>query len=120
MPYKIALVLDRVRLERIKGTPLESQIKDMFGGQLKMIEIDVPDDLANALLREFPRSRIDARGFIEELPVAFKRELFEVVASMGSTGPEVIQELLKPERLSRIKELAAKEEEYLPPPELPA
>lgn len=26
---------------------------------------------------------------------------------------------MKPERLSKIKELAAKEEEYLPPPALP-
>ncbi|WP_243665919.1 hypothetical protein [Vulcanisaeta sp. JCM 16159] len=51
--------------------------------------------------------------------MAFKRELFEVIAQLKSVGREVFDELLKPERLGRIKELAAKEEEYLPPPTLP-
>nr|WP_252901247.1 hypothetical protein [Vulcanisaeta sp. JCM 14467] len=51
--------------------------------------------------------------------MVFKRELFEVIAQLRSVGREVFEELLKPNRLSRIKELAAKEEEYLPPPALP-
>ncbi|WP_243681396.1 hypothetical protein [Vulcanisaeta souniana] len=51
--------------------------------------------------------------------MAFKRELFEVIAQLRSIGREVFDELLKPERLGIIKELAAKEEEYLPPPTLP-
>ncbi|WP_243675358.1 hypothetical protein [Vulcanisaeta distributa] len=95
-------------------------VKDLYGGYLKVIELEVPpDDVAQRILKEFPRARIDARGFIEETPVAFKRELFEVIAQLKSVGREVFDELLKPERLGRIKELSAKEEEYLPPPILP-
>ena len=89
MTYKMAVILDKTRLERIKGTALEKIVKDLYGGYLKVIELEVPDDIAQRILKEFPRARIDARGFIEETPVAFKREL------------------------------AAKEEEYLPPPSLP-
>ena len=119
MPYKMAVILDRARLERIKGTQLEGLVKDLYGGYLKVLELDVPDDVAQRILKEFPRARIDARGFIEETPVIFKRELFEVIAQLKSVGREVLEELLKPERLGKIKELAAKEEEYLPPPTLP-
>jgi len=119
MPYKMAVILDKARLERIKGTQLEGLVKDLYGGYLKVLELDVPDDVAQRILKEFPRARIDARGFIEETPVVFKRELFEVIAQLKSVGREVFEELLKPERLGKIKELAAKEEEYLPPPTLP-
>ncbi len=119
MPYKIAVVLDKARLERIKGTPIEQYVKETFGGQLKLIELEVPDDIAQQILKEFPRARIDARGFIEEVPVVFKRTLFEVIAEKKSIGREVFEELLKPERLSKIKEEATKEEEYLPPPPIP-
>jgi hypothetical protein len=119
MPYKMAVILDRARLDRIRGTQLEKMVKDLYGGYLKVLELDVPDDVAQRILKEFPRARIDARGFIEETPVVFKRELFEVIAQLRSVGREVFEELLKPERLSKIKELAAKEEEYLPPPALP-
>jgi len=116
MPYKIAVILDKSRIERIRGTPVESEVKDLYGGYLKVIELTVPDEIAQRILKEFPRARIDARGFIEETPVVFKRELFEVIVQLKSTGPEVFSELLKPNRLSRIKEAAAKEDEYLPPP----
>jgi len=116
MPYKIAVILDKSRIERIKGTPVEKEVKDLYGGYLKVIELTVPDEIAQRILKEFPRARIDARGFIEETPVVFKRELFEVIVQLKSTGPEVFSELLKPNRLSRIKEAAAKEDEYLPPP----
>ncbi|MFP3196746.1 MAG: hypothetical protein RXQ74_07730 [Caldivirga sp.] len=116
MPYKIAVILDKSRIERIRGTPVEKEVKDLYGGYLKVIELTVPDEIAQRILKEFPRARIDARGFIEETPVVFKRELFEVIVQLKSTGPEVFSELLKPNRLSRIKEAAAKEDEYLPPP----
>jgi len=116
MPYKIAVILDKSRIERIRGTPVENEVKDLYGGYLKVIELTVPDEIAQRILNEFPRARIDARGFIEETPVVFKRELFEVIVQLKSTGPEVFSELLKPNRLSRIKEAAAKEDEYLPPP----
>ena len=116
MPYKIAVILDKSRIERIRGTPVENEVKDLYGGYLKVIELTVPDEIAQRILKEFPRARIDARGFIEETPVAFKRELFEVIVKLKSTGPEVFDELLKPDRLGKIKEAAAKEDEYLPPP----
>ncbi len=116
MPYKIAVILDKSRIERIRGTPVEKEVKDLYGGYLKVIELTVPDEIAQRILKEFPRARIDARGFIEETPVVFKRELFEVIVQLKSTGPEVFSELLKPNRLSRIKEAAAKEDEYLPLP----
>jgi len=116
MPYKIAVILDKSRIERIRGTPVEKEVKDLYGGYLKVIELTVPDEIAQRILKEFPRARIDARGFIEETPVVFKRELFEVIVQLKSTGPEVFSELLKPNRLSKIKEAAAKEDEYLPPP----
>jgi hypothetical protein len=116
MPYKIAVILDKSRIERIRGTPVENEVKDLYGGYLKVIELTVPDEIVQRILKEFPRARIDARGFIEETPVVFKRELFEVIVQLKSTGPEVFSELLKPNRLSRIKEAAAKEDEYLPPP----
>nr|WP_252901246.1 hypothetical protein [Vulcanisaeta sp. JCM 14467] len=30
-------------------------IKDLYGGYLKVIELDVPDDIAQRILKEFPR-----------------------------------------------------------------
>ncbi|OYT26452.1 MAG: hypothetical protein B6V02_01665 [Thermoprotei archaeon ex4572_64] len=113
--YKIGLVLDRKRLESIKGTPIESMVKDIFGGALKIIEIEVPEDLAKRILSEFARARVDARGFLEDLPVAFKRELFNLIVEAKRADAEVVKKLLD-ERLSAVKEAAAKEEEYLPPP----
>jgi hypothetical protein len=73
MPYKMAVILDRARLDRIRGTQLEGLVKDLYGGYLKVLELDVPDDVAQKMFKEFPRARIDARGFIEETPVVFKR-----------------------------------------------
>jgi len=91
MPYKIAVILDKSRIERIRGTPVEKEVKDLYGGYLKVIELTVPDEIAQRILKEFPRARIDARGFIEETPVVFKRELFEVIVQLKSTGPEVFR-----------------------------
>ena len=113
--YKIGVILDKRRLEMIRGTPLEGLVKDVFGGALKMLEIEVPEDLAKKILSEFARARVDARGFIEDLPVAFRRELFNVIVEMKRADAEVVNRLLS-EKLSKIKEEAAKEEEYLPPP----
>ncbi|KUO90604.1 MAG: hypothetical protein RXO22_08020 [Thermocladium sp.] len=115
MTYKIAVVLDKSRMNRIRGTNLENKVKDLYGGYLKVIEVEVPDELAKRILGEFPRARIDARGFIEEVPIAFKKELFESIIRSG-TGTQAIEEVLKPNVLTRIKEQASKEDEYLPPP----
>ncbi|WP_243681395.1 hypothetical protein [Vulcanisaeta souniana] len=62
MPYKISVILDKSRLERIRGTPLERMVKDLYGGYLKVIEVEVPDEVAQRILKEFPRARIDARA----------------------------------------------------------
>lgn len=114
MVYYIGIILDEKRLEQIKGTGLEEKVQDLFGGQLKMLVLEVQDDKANEVLKAFDRARIDSRGFLEDLPIAFKRALFEEVAKAKSL--DVIDKVL--ERLSEIQELAKKEEEYIPPPEI--
>jgi len=114
MPYYIGVILDEGRLSQIKGTPLEEKIQELFGGQLKMLVVEVPDDKAKQILGAFDRARIDSRGFLEDLPVAFKRALFEEIAKAKSL--DVIDKVL--ERISEIQELAKKEAEYIPPPEI--
>ncbi len=114
MVYYIGLILDDKRLEQIKGTPLEEKVQSLFGGQLKMLVIEVPEDKAEKILKSFDRARIDSRGFLEDLPVAFKRALFEEVAKAKSL--DVLDKVL--ERLPEIQEAAKKESEYIPPPEI--
>ncbi len=114
MAYSLAIILDEKRLEAIKGTPVEEKITDMYGGALKALIIEVPEDKAKKILEAFDKARIDARGFIEEVPVAFKRAVFEEIAKSKSL--DVIDKVL--ERLPEIKEAAAKESEYIPPPEI--
>jgi len=114
MVYYIGLILDEKRLEQIKGTPLEEKVQSLFGGQLKMLVVEVPEDKSNEILKAFDRARIDSRGFLEDLPVAFKRALFEEVAKAKSL--DVIDKVL--ERLPEIQEAAKKEDEYIPPPEI--
>lgn len=82
----------------------------MFGGAIKVLIMQVPTELGKKIVDEFSSARIDARGFIEEVPVAFKKSLFE------SMEPEVMEKVMR--RLPQIKAEAAKEEEYLPAPEL--
>lgn len=114
MVYYIGLILDEKRLEQIKGTPLEEKVQSLFGGQLKMLVVEVSEDKADKILKAFDRARIDSRGFLEDLPVAFKRALFEEVAKAKSL--DVIDKVL--ERLPEIQEAAKKEDEYIPPPEI--
>ena len=114
MVYYIGILLDEKRLEAIKGTPLEEKVQDMFGGALKMIAVEVSEDKANEILKAFDRARIDSRGFIEDLPVAFKRALFEEIVKSKSL--DVIDKVLA--KIDEIKEVAAKESEYIPPPEI--
>ena len=113
MVYYIGLILDEKRLEQIKGTPLEEKVQTLFGGQLKMLVVEVPEDKADKILKAFDRARIDSRGYLEDLPVAFKRALFEEVAKAKSL--DVLDKVL--ERLPEIQEAAKKEDEYIPPPE---
>ena len=114
MVYYIGLILDEKRLEQIKGTPLEEKVQSLFGGQLKMLVAEVPEEKANEILKAFDRARIDSRGFLEDLPIAFKRAFFEEVAKAKSL--DVIDKVL--ERLPEIQEAAKKEAEYIPPPEV--
>jgi len=112
----LAVILDTKRLTDIKGTPLEAKITDMFGGAIKALIMEVPEEQTKKIIDELPGARLDARFFIEEVPVAFKRALFEEIKKMKSISVEVIDEVFK--RLPEIKELAAKESESLPVPEV--
>lgn len=114
--YSLAVLLDEKRLERIRGTKLEGLLTNMFGGAIKALILTVPAEQSKRLLAEFPRARTDARGFIEELPVSFKRALFEQIVSSESIGPAAVEEVIG--RISEIKSSAASEEEYLRPPDL--
>jgi hypothetical protein len=115
MTYKIGLVLDEERLKLIKGTELEKELKDLFGGALKMIDVEITEEQAKKLMHLFPRVRIDARGYVKETPIVFRRELFKAVLSKG-TGKDAIDEILQSEKINEIVKLAKTEDEYLPPP----
>ncbi len=114
MPHYIGIILDEKRLEQVKGTPVEEKIQPIFGGTLKMLVVEVPDEKSQQILKEFERARIDSRGFIEDVPVAFRRAVFEEIAKAKSL--DVIDNVLQ--RLPEIQELAKKEAEYIPPPEI--
>ncbi|MDI6890087.1 MAG: hypothetical protein QMC83_03995 [Thermodesulfovibrionales bacterium] len=112
----LAVLLDSKRISDIKGSPLESKVTDMFGGAIKALIIEVPENLAGKIIENLPGARLDARFFIEEAPIAFKRALFEKIKTMKSIGAEVIDAVLTD--LPKIKELAAKESESLPIPDV--
>ena len=114
MPHYIGIILDEKRLEQVKGTPVEEKIQPIFGGALKMLVVEVPEDKSQEILKAFDRARIDSRGFIEDVPVAFRRAVFEEIAKAKSL--DVVDSVLQ--RLSEIQELAKKEDEYIPPPEI--
>ncbi|HFC98551.1 MAG TPA: hypothetical protein ENJ40_08875 [Thermosulfurimonas dismutans] len=116
MAYFMVVLLDDSRMEKIKGTGLEEHIKYMFGGELRLLEVEVNEDLKNKILAEFETARVDSRGAITDVPVAFMRELFNQVVEKKSLGPEVVEGVLA--KVGEIKEMAAKESEYLPPPEI--
>lgn len=114
MPHYIGVIIDEKRMEKIKGTPLEKEIKDMFGGALKMIVVPVPEEKSKEILKAFDKARIDSRGYIEDVPVAFRRAVFEEMVKAKSLN--VIDKVLQ--RLPEIQEAAKKEDEYIPPPEV--
>jgi hypothetical protein len=114
--YLFAVILDLKRLEAIKGTQLESKITSMFGGAIKALILDVPIEQGKKILAEFSSARVDARGFLEEVPVTFKRALFDEIVKAKSIEPNVTENVLN--RISEIKVAAAKEQENLPPPEI--
>lgn len=112
----LAVLLDTKRIADIKGTPLERNITDMFGGAIKALIMEIPEAQTKKILTEFPAARLDARFFLEEAPIAFKRALFEEIKRSKSIEPKVIDAVMA--RVSEIKELVAKESEYLPVPEI--
>jgi hypothetical protein len=114
MTYKIGLLIDEKRYEAIKNLPFANQLKSMFGGEIKILDVEVDEDTAKKILQAFPSARVDARGYLEDLPVAFKKALFEAVVKTGSLGKEAFEEVFR--NIETIKELAKKEKEYVPPP----
>lgn len=112
----LAVLLDEKRLSDLKGSPIEGKVTDMFGGALKALIMEVPEELAGKIIDNLPGARLDARFFIEEVPIAFKRALFEKIKTMKSIGTEVIDAVFAD--LPKIKELAAKESESLPVPDI--
>lgn len=114
MPHFIGVIIDEKRMEKIKGSPLEKEIQDMFGGALKMIAVPVPEEKSKEILKAFEKARIDSRGYIEDVPVAFRRAVFEEMIKAKSLN--IIDNVLA--RISEIQEAAKKEDEYIPPPEV--
>ncbi len=116
MAYFMVVLLDDHRMAKLRGTGLEEHIKYMFGGELRLLEVEVNEELKDKILAEFETARVDSRGAITDVPVAFMRELFNQVVEKKSLGPEVVEGVLA--KIDEIKEMAAKESEYLPAPEI--
>ncbi len=116
MAKSIAVLLDDKRIGAIKGSALEGKIEQMFGGQLSCFILKIDDDKAKEVMDAFDTARVDSRGFITDVPIAFNRVLFEEIAKTKSLGAEAIDGVLA--RVEEIKEAAAKEKEFLPHPVL--
>ncbi len=114
--YILEVFLDENRLAKIKGSPVESQIEAVFGGELKVLRVKVSEEIKDQILKAFETARTDSRDCITDTPVAFKRALFEEIANQKSLGEEVVKAVL--DKIDEVKEMAAKEAEYLPPPEV--
>jgi len=61
--------------------------------------------MGELVLRRFPSARVDARGFVEDLPASFRRVLFEELVARGEVEAAVLAALDR-----------ASEEEEVPPP----
>jgi hypothetical protein len=116
MAKSIAVLLDEKRLGAIKGSGLEDKVDMMFGGALACFILEIDDNKAKEVMDAFDTARVDSRGFITDVPLAFNRALFEEIAKAKSLGVEPIDGVLA--RTPEIKEAAAKEKEFLPCPEI--
>ena len=116
MAHFIVILLDDKRLNAIKGTEVEEKIVNLFGGTLKAINVEIPEEVEKKIMEAFTAARIDSRGAITDVPVAFNRVLFEEVAKHKSMGREALDAVIS--RADEIKEAAAKESESLPPPDI--
>ena len=116
MSKYMSVLLDDKRMEAIKGSGLEEKIDKMFGGALNAFTLELSDDKAKEVMDAFFTARVDSRGFITDVPIAFSRTLFQEIAKAKSLGDDVIDGVLA--RVDEIKEAAEKESEFLPVPEL--
>ncbi len=114
--YFIDVLLDEGRLKAIQEAGLGDQIKYRFAGELKLVEVHVSEDTKNKVLQEFDTARTDSRNAITDVPVAFLRELYHQVVAKKSLGDDAVLAVL--EKSAEIKDLAAKESEFLPAPEI--
>ncbi|MDI1472679.1 MAG: hypothetical protein QMD43_07165 [Thermodesulfovibrio sp.] len=117
MAKYLGVIIDEKRMAAIKGTPLEEKVESIFGGALRRLVIEVPDDLGQKVIDQFTKARFDARGFIEETPAAFKRAIFKRIAEMKELSAAVVEKVLA-EDLDKVKEEAAKEDKELPVPDI--
>ncbi|MBW1741623.1 MAG: hypothetical protein JRJ42_10910 [Deltaproteobacteria bacterium] len=106
MAKYMAVLLDDKRMDAVKGSGLEDKIDKMFGGALNAFTLEISDEKSKEILDTYFTARIDSRGFITDVPIAFNRILFEEISKTKSLGTD------------EIKEAAAKESEYLPAPEI--
>ncbi len=116
MAKYMAVLLDDKRMDAVKGSGLEDKIDKMFGGALNAFTVEISDEKSKEILDTYFTARVDSRGFITDVPIAFNRALFEEISKAKSLGDEVIDAVLA--RTDEIKEAAAKESEYLPAPEI--
>ena len=63
----------------------------MFGGELRCLNVEVSEEMKDRILKEFDTARIDSRGAITDVPVAFLRELFNQVVEKKDVGAAALQ-----------------------------
>jgi len=110
------VTIDEKRLAAIKGTPIEEKVEPIFGGALKRVVIEVPDELGQKVIEQFSKARFDERGFIEETPAAFKRLVFKKILELKALTPEVLEKAIAD--VASIKDEVAKEDKELPIPDV--
>jgi hypothetical protein len=65
------------RLARLRGSPFEGFVRPMFGGGFTCLCWSWTAPWGELVLRRFPSVRVDARGFVADLPASFRGALFE-------------------------------------------
>jgi len=103
--YKIGLFVRREAAGALRN--LADRLKPMFGGEVFLLVVDVDADAAERILSTFPSARVDARGFIEDLPVAFRRTLLKAIMETGNVGRAAFERVFA--EIERIKGEAARE-----------
>ncbi|MDQ7031705.1 MAG: hypothetical protein Q9M37_03165 [Desulfonauticus sp.] len=116
MAHFLVILLDDKRFSAIKGTEIEEKVSNLFGGALKAINVEVPEDAEKKIMETFTSARIDSRGAITDVPIAFTRAIFEEIAAQKSIGAEIFENVFS--KIEEIKEAAAKESSCLPPPDI--